>query len=105
MQPLSRLTPATLDVLAHLLESEEPTWGLVIIKSTNRPAGTVYPVLDRLERSGWVESQWDDTDDRPGPRRRLYHLTGEGAEAAAAAVQRSRRTEAGRAARVSEAGA
>ena len=85
MTPLSRLTPATLDVLQCLL-STDATWGLQIIKLTNRPAGSIYPILERLERSGWVSSDWEDNPERPGPRRRLYSLTGDGAVAARSAV-------------------
>ena len=87
MTPLSRITPATLDVLEQLISSPAPTWGLAIIKQSGRPAGSIYPILERLERSGWVTSQWDDADDRPGPRRRLYELTADGAAAARAAVR------------------
>jgi len=82
MQPLSRITPATIDVLTCLVGSTDATWGLLIIRDSGRPAGTVYPLLERLERSGWVESEWDDDDTRTGPRRRLYRLTSDGAEAA-----------------------
>lgn len=82
MDPLSRLTPATLDVLDELLTADAPVWGLRIVKVSGRPAGSVYPILDRLERSGWVTSTWEDDPDRTGPRRRLYRLTAEGAPAA-----------------------
>lgn len=105
MKPLARITRATIDVLDCLLGSAEPTWGLLIIKASGRPAGTVYPVLERLEQSGWVKSEWEDSSDRPGPRRRLYRLTPDGAQAATEAVARFRRAQPGRAARVSEAGA
>ena len=87
MQPLSRVTPATVDVLTCLIGSADATWGLLIIRDSGRPAGTVYPVLERLERSGWVESEWDDDDTRTGPRRRMYRLTSDGAEAARATVR------------------
>lgn len=87
MQPLSRITPATVDVLACLISSTDSTWGLLIIRDSGRPAGTVYPLLERLERSGWVESEWDDDDTRTGPRRRLYRLTPDGAEAARTTVR------------------
>lgn len=90
MEPLSRLTPATVDVLAALLASPEPVWGLLIVKQSGRPAGSVYPILERLERLGWVVSQWEVDSDRTGPRRRLYELTGEGAAAAPAVVARVR---------------
>ena len=90
MESLPRLTPATADVLAHLLSSREPLWGLRIVKVTGRPAGSVYPILERLERLGWVSSEWEADTERTGPRRRLYELTRDGATAAPGAVQRVR---------------
>jgi PadR family transcriptional regulator, regulatory protein PadR len=79
MEPLSRVTPATLDVLDAVLDAGAPVWGLRLVKATGRPAGSVYPILERLERAGWVESTWDDDADRSGPRRRLYRPTADGA--------------------------
>lgn len=90
MEPLAKTTPATADVLDILLGAQHPTWGLRIVKQTGRPAGSVYPILERLERLGWVTSHWDDDTERPGPRRRLYELTSDGASAAPAAVTRAR---------------
>lgn len=86
MDPLSRMTPATLDVLAALLDESSPTWGLRLVGRTGRPTGSVYPILERLERAGWISSEWDDDPARTGPRRRLYRLTTDGAEAARSAV-------------------
>lgn len=87
MEPLSRVTPATVDILSSLLDAGESTWGLLVIRNSGRPAGTVYPVLERLERLGWVESTWEDDPERSGPRRRLYTLTGAGADAARTTVR------------------
>jgi len=89
MTPLSRITPATVDVLECLLAGDS-TWGLQIIKLSGRPAGSVYPILERLERAGWVDSEWEDDAERPGPRRRMYSLTSDGAVAARTAVQARR---------------
>ena len=56
--------------------------------------GTLYRALDRLERSGFLESEWEDplvaaAENRP--RRRFYWVTGAGEAAlATAAVQQSR---------------
>ncbi|QHC57752.1 helix-turn-helix transcriptional regulator [Rathayibacter sp. VKM Ac-2760] len=88
MTPLSRMTPATADVLRALLDAAGPTWGMLVIKATSRPAGSVYPILERLEGAGWVTSAWEADSGRSGPRRRLYELTSDGAEAALAAVAR-----------------
>lgn len=82
MEPLSRVTPATVDVLTALLGEPDDTWGLRIVAQSGRPAGSVYPILERLERAGWVESRWEAENERPGPRRRLYRVTAEGASAA-----------------------
>lgn len=79
MEPFSRVSRATIDVLTALLDADQPRWGLEIIKVTGRPSGTVYPLLERLERSGWVTSHWEEDENRKGPRRRLYALTHEGA--------------------------
>ncbi|MCS5723899.1 PadR family transcriptional regulator, partial [Herbiconiux sp. CPCC 203406] len=87
MKPLARVTPATVDVLRVLLE-EDGIWGMLVIKLTARPAGSVYPILERLERAGWVASTWEPDTERSGPRRRLYELTHDGASAAQAAVAR-----------------
>jgi PadR family transcriptional regulator, regulatory protein PadR len=82
MEPLQRVTAPTCEVLQVLLDAGEPLWGLKIMSASGRPSGTIYPILDRLERQGWVRSEWEADDARPGPRRRLYELTAEGAPAA-----------------------
>ena len=86
MESLSRVTPATIDVLAVLSNSTQPSWGLAVIKQSGRPAGSVYPILERLESAGWVTSKWEEDASRPGPRRRYYELTSDGAAAARTAV-------------------
>lgn len=85
MEPLGRMTPAVADVLEVLLDADNPVWGLKVVKETARPSGSIYPILGRLERLGWTTSQWDDDEDRTGPRRRLYLLT-DGARASARAA-------------------
>ncbi|MDQ2582672.1 PadR family transcriptional regulator [Saccharothrix yanglingensis] len=91
MEPLGRIGRATVDVLGVLLDSDRPRWGLEVIKATGRPSGSVYPLLDRLERAGWVTSTWDDEAERRGPRRRVYVLTPDGArEAVKVCARRSR---------------
>jgi DNA-binding IclR family transcriptional regulator len=82
VERLERITGATVDVLRALRAAPGPQWGLLIIKATGRPAGSVYPILERLEQRGWVVSSWEDDKARSGPRRRLYRFTPDGAEAA-----------------------
>lgn len=86
MESLPRVTPATVDVLRLLVEAERAVWGLQIVKSTGRPSGSVYPILDRLEQLGWVGSNWEDDSTRQGPRRRYYQLEDDAREFAAQAI-------------------
>ncbi len=97
------MTPATLDVLAHLLERDAPTWGLAIAGAISRPTGSVYPILERLESHEWVTSEWESDGDRPGARRRLYRLTPEAREPAAEAVRLARASRASAQAQTSSA--
>jgi len=36
---------------------------------------TLYPLLRRLEKNGWIASKWDLTEDRP---RKFYAITADG---------------------------
>ncbi len=36
---------------------------------------TLYPLLRRLEKNGWIASKWDLSEDRP---RKFYAITAEG---------------------------
>nr|WP_082772382.1 PadR family transcriptional regulator [Actinoplanes sp. TFC3] len=76
-----RMTSSVLKVIAALLA--DPTserYGLQIMQATGLPSGTLYPILVRLERAGWVESKWEDVDPalEGRPSRRYYRLTAEG---------------------------
>jgi PadR family transcriptional regulator len=75
-----------LNVIAAMLD-DPLSWyySVVLGKAAGITVGTVYPVLARLEKSGWLESRWEKGG-RQAPRRRLYRLTGLGQRAAATAV-------------------
>ncbi|WP_166880681.1 PadR family transcriptional regulator [Salinibacterium sp. ZJ450] len=88
MDELARVTAATVDVLRVLSAGDDACWGLRVIKGSGRPPGSVYPILERLERAGWVSSAWEAENDRPGPRRRFYKLSDGGAVAARAVIAR-----------------
>jgi len=73
-----RLTEQTLKALAVLVGSAlEELSGAEIAKRTKQQSGTLYPILMRLERAGWLESRWEEGDPREmgRPRRRLYRVT------------------------------
>ena len=44
-------------------------------------AGTIYPVLHRLETKGLIEASWGPSES--GPRRKYYRLTARGRKAVA----------------------
>jgi PadR family transcriptional regulator, regulatory protein PadR len=83
-------------VLAEMLgEPAERRYGLDLCETIGLPSGTIYPILARLERIGWVESNWEDPEKHISegrPRRRYYQLTREGAECAAEALQEIRQS-------------
>lgn len=87
MQPtpesvLTQLRKGTLDycVLAYLQNA--PSYGLDIAKQLGRDKalfaseGTLYPLLARLRKQGWVETGWREST--TGPPRRYYSMTGDG---------------------------
>jgi PadR family transcriptional regulator len=83
------MTLQTIAVLHAMLEA--PTnahYGLQIAGKTHLPTGTIYPILARLEKAGWISSTWEarDPTELERPRRRLYTLTGTGAQKARAAL-------------------
>ena len=86
MDDLQRVTGPTVDVLKVLVDAIRPVWGLKVISESGRSPGTVYPVLERLEAAGWLSSRWETDESRPGPRRRYYELTADGALAAARTI-------------------
>lgn len=88
MSTYLRLTPALRDVLTCLLAANDEVWGFNLATLSGRPRGTVYPTLERLERSGFVSSRWEEGEGR-GPRRRFYQLTAEGRQWAGAKLHRA----------------
>src|SRR5262245_47876599 len=66
-------------------------FGFDIMDQTCLPSGTVYPALSRLERDGFVKSQWEDLQKAHGerrPPRRYYRITTEGERALQRAIER-----------------
>jgi DNA-binding PadR family transcriptional regulator len=86
-----RITGPVERVLSVLLaDPAVPRYGLEISKQADLETGTLYPIMARLERVGWVESRWEDPDlsiNDGRPRRRYYQLTTDGAEQAERALQ------------------
>ena len=66
-------------------------FGFDVMRVTQLPSGTVYPLLRRLEDGGLVTSRWEEearAHDEGRPARRYYELTGLGTTALATAKER-----------------
>jgi len=72
-------------VLALLADGER--YGVELVRQLGSETalatseGTLYPLLSRLRRSGWVETTWQESP--TGPPRRYYALTPNGSAALA----------------------
>ncbi|HEY1488747.1 MAG TPA: PadR family transcriptional regulator [Micromonosporaceae bacterium] len=68
-------------VSAMLTDPSAERYGLDLMHDTDLASGTLYPILVRLERAGWVSSHWEDIDPvaEGRPNRRYYRLTADGA--------------------------
>ena len=76
------LSVPTIKVLGVMLQDTTGEYyGLDLCQRAGLLTGTVYPILQRLEDRGWLESRREDIDPRQvgRPPRRLYRLTGLGA--------------------------
>lgn len=77
----SRQTQAVLQALLASM----PRWrhGYHLSQETQLKSGTLYPILLRLQRQGWLDEQWEEEIAPGRPRRHLYRLTAPGAAEAA----------------------
>jgi DNA-binding PadR family transcriptional regulator len=76
-----RMSGPTLKVLKLLLEKPAgKRSGAEISREAKVGSGTLYPLLVRLERAGWLTSEWELIDPKQAgrPRRRFYRLSGVG---------------------------
>jgi PadR family transcriptional regulator PadR len=87
----SKQTEALL--LALLDTAAEWRHGYDLSRQTGLRSGTLYPILMRLERSGWLEARWEDEPAPGKPRRHLYRLTAMGTDEASS-IERTESTHA-----------
>jgi PadR family transcriptional regulator PadR len=76
-----RFSHPTLAILDALL-AHPAQWhhGYAICLQTGIPSGTLYPILMRLDKQGWLETRWENSVPPGRPPRHLYRLTGDGRE-------------------------
>lgn len=65
-------------------------YGFEVMRVSELPSGTVYPMLRRLDDAGLVTSAWEEADpsEKGRPRRRYYEVTPEGERALTATLER-----------------
>jgi DNA-binding PadR family transcriptional regulator len=76
-----RITIPTIKVLTALQAApKDGLSGYQIMQSSGLASGTLYPILMRMQKYGWVTSYCEKVDphDAGRPRRRYYQLTGVG---------------------------
>jgi PadR family transcriptional regulator, regulatory protein PadR len=78
-----RPSPQTVAVVLALADTRSG-WrhGYDLCKQLDLQAGTVYPILMRLNERGQVETTWEADPPAGRPARHLYRLSGAGAELA-----------------------
>jgi len=80
-----RMTLAVARVLSVLLDDVSQTrYGYDLMRETGYPSGTLYPILARLQRAGWLLKTTEQVEPSQAgrPARSMYMLTGDGIEAA-----------------------
>jgi PadR family transcriptional regulator len=80
-----RLTIPVAKVLAVFLSDVDTArYGVDLMEQSGLGSGTVYPILQKLQATGWVSSEWEQEDptELGRPVRRYYLLTPNGAEQA-----------------------
>jgi PadR family transcriptional regulator, regulatory protein PadR len=73
------LTPKMADVIkVFLANPAEPRYGFDLMRATGQPSGTLYPILAKFEKHGWLTLGKEDIDPRAEgrPARRFYRITG-----------------------------
>jgi len=76
-----KLMKGLLDLIVLQLLNTKPMHGYQIITRIRKSFGvyfgpsTIYPLLNTLEKKGYVKSEWDMSNERP---RKVYTLTTEG---------------------------
>jgi PadR family transcriptional regulator, regulatory protein PadR len=93
--PLSQLRRGVLEYCVLSLLGDEELYGFDLVRRLGdvngmvTSEGTIYPLLSRLRRDGWVTTTWVESE--TGPPRRYYAITPAGAHALKAFTHEWRR--------------
>jgi PadR family transcriptional regulator, regulatory protein PadR len=86
---ISQLRRGALELCVLSLLGEQELYGFELVRRLSEvdgmvtTEGTIYPLLSRLRREGWVTTSWQESES--GPPRRYYALSKDGERALAAA--------------------
>ena len=82
---MAQLRRGVLEFCVLSLLDEEELYGFDLVRRLSEvdgmviSEGTIYPLLSRLRRQGWVTTRWVESES--GPPRRYYGLTADGRRA------------------------
>ena len=74
-----QLTPKMADVVkVFLADPQRSRYGFELMQATGQPSGSLYPILARLEKAGWLTGGREDIDPSAEgrPARRFYRISG-----------------------------
>jgi PadR family transcriptional regulator PadR len=92
-----RFSKQTLQILdALLVRPGQWQHGYAVSKDTGIASGTLYPILMRLEKLGWLETRWEETRVAGRPPRHQYRLTPNGREWASEEMQAAKTSKFGK---------
>jgi PadR family transcriptional regulator, regulatory protein PadR len=76
-----RISKQTLGLLdALLVHPMQWHHGYALSQGTGLASGTLYPILMRLEKAGWLETRWEEEHVPGRPPRHFYRLNSDGRE-------------------------
>jgi PadR family transcriptional regulator PadR len=93
--PITQLRRGVLEFCVLSLLREEARYGFDLVRRLGEvdamvtSEGTIYPLLSRLRRDGWVETSWQESES--GPPRRYYAISPGGRHALAGFTSEWRR--------------
>ncbi|MFZ0414339.1 MAG: PadR family transcriptional regulator [Candidatus Acidiferrales bacterium] len=67
-----------------MAQPKEWRYGYDLSRETALKSGTLYPILMRLEKRGWLETRWTQAAGVGRPPRHMYRLTSDGLSCARA---------------------
>ena len=74
-----QITLPVLKVLRVMIDAPlRQQYGLQLMHGAGLKSGTLYPVLARLERAGWIDGEWEQEPHRGRPPRKFYKLSEDG---------------------------